>query len=491
MNRGIVMQVAGKNCIIMTPDGEFKKVPRRGKYRVGDEVVFDTPYVRSRIFKPVWISAVAAILLFIIVLPQLGLFGAANDGIAAYVALDINPSVEMGIDTSGNVVELTARNRDGKVVIEGLIYKGKPAEEVTALVMERVQTGGYLASGDGDVVITSVIVKAGNAGKFEETITGKMDQAVKESLAKGTTPKEHVKVTVLNAPKELREVSEAEGVSMGKMAVYLLANDEGHQVPLAAFRHKSIHRVTEAWGGLESVVGKKENKENNRLKLAKLVETEQKMLLNKKKAAESGMANGDGTKAGQPWTGPGSRKHLVEPAAKQGKNGENQTGSELKRTEADRKKEQEDRNKPLIEERKQEHKEDRKKEQEERQQNRGGDRQKDDQPDSAAGNGQEDKEKKSSDTDGNDADKDDTDKSRKGSDSSEHDGKDDKRKATWDEGAKPDRNQEQQDKGGQRSGKEASEGRQNTVENVDSKSGKQKDDNRGKESDRNNDQNND
>src|SRR5690606_16279796 len=62
-------------------------------------------------------------------------------------------------------------------------------------------------------------------------------------------------ITHLKAPDALREASAAEGLSPGKMAVYLLAREQGIGIELETLRESSIHAAAAELGGVQKIVG--------------------------------------------------------------------------------------------------------------------------------------------------------------------------------------------------------------------------------------------
>ncbi|HPJ22343.1 MAG TPA: anti-sigma factor domain-containing protein, partial [Clostridia bacterium] len=99
--KGILIEKAGRNSVVMANDGKFMKVSGRKSWNTGDEVEF--PSAGARAAKAVSIAA-----MFVIVM-ALSLFGvyAAN---SYTVNLDVNPSIEIEVNAFNNVTEITALN---------------------------------------------------------------------------------------------------------------------------------------------------------------------------------------------------------------------------------------------------------------------------------------------------------------------------------------------------------------------------------------------
>lgn len=88
-----------------------------------------------------------------------GLFGGGSWKMSkGYLLLDINPSVEIDYDETGNVTGVVGLNNDGKVLLYGLEddLTGKTYEEVLATLFDRcIQLGYFSADYDTNAVLVS------------------------------------------------------------------------------------------------------------------------------------------------------------------------------------------------------------------------------------------------------------------------------------------------------------------------------------------------
>lgn len=105
---------------------------------------------------PQWASIAAALIL------TTGLLMGGNILYAtpvSWIDVDINPSVELGMNLFQRVVSVEAMNEDGDALVSGLELRGKPANSaVSALVMEAAEMG-YFPSKNEAVISLTVIDK--------------------------------------------------------------------------------------------------------------------------------------------------------------------------------------------------------------------------------------------------------------------------------------------------------------------------------------------
>jgi hypothetical protein len=255
LNKGIVMELSDRHVIVMTSGGVFRKLPRDGRTcEVGEEILFaETPAARKAPRMAKLSGLVAAVIMCIAAIAAMtNMTGSAE--VVAYVSMDINPSVEFGIDDAEKVQDLKGLNEDGEKLVSGINYKGKPLETVTNEVLRRADEQGPLAKGEGDIIIASAVVK--NTDKISDSaLADKLkEQVTKYIAAEHPNEASHYEVTAFAAPQEIRQAAEANGLSTGKYAIYLAAKNNGTLLPLDDFKRESVHQLAQQSGGIEALV---------------------------------------------------------------------------------------------------------------------------------------------------------------------------------------------------------------------------------------------
>jgi hypothetical protein len=268
MKRGVVMSIHKQHAVIMTADGQFLQAPIQGKPEIGEEITFEEEYKKPRTFKPAyWYTSAAAVMLLVF-LPFLLMMQQDKNPIVAYVSMDINPSVELGVDKNDKVRELNALNEDGELIIKGLVYEGVNVETVAASILERAKGSHFLDTPNKNIFITSMLLDDNSALKldYEQILTGKVDRTLRNLLTQLAAEAASANITTLSVPNEVREEAAANGISSGKMAVYLMAKDEGYTLEMEQLKQNSIDKATEPLGGLKTIVDNAEDLSKEKLK---------------------------------------------------------------------------------------------------------------------------------------------------------------------------------------------------------------------------------
>ncbi|MFD2360094.1 anti-sigma factor domain-containing protein [Saccharococcus thermophilus] len=170
MKKGIVLELDEEFVTLLTPEGEFIQV-KEDEYEIGEEIearLVKKPYVRRRSFRYAAVSLIAAAVLFIATLLHL-----PSDEVYAYMSIDINPSIEVGVDDQLNVLTLKAYNEEGKKIVSQLSNWKKVAfVDIATEIIELSRKQGYLQKG-GQVLITTVEKKhlAASSRKLSEELS--------------------------------------------------------------------------------------------------------------------------------------------------------------------------------------------------------------------------------------------------------------------------------------------------------------------------------
>ena len=237
MNKGVIVKIKSKYCVVMTRGMGTKKIIKKDDCRVGQEVYFLAEDVISSARTDWKRYAIAAILMLAV---SAGAYAyQLQNTVYSVVALDINPSVEIELNRNDKVIGLEALNNDAEVIIdEGMI--GKPIEYVLNKLVANAKEEKFLLNGDGKILLTTVEKKNDNDN---------IDEKLAE-LIENNELYENVDVVILQATNEEHEVAEEEGVSVG---LQKLAKIEKEINPVAAENRTQVMSVKEFFYDLNSI----------------------------------------------------------------------------------------------------------------------------------------------------------------------------------------------------------------------------------------------
>ncbi|NMC27292.1 MAG: hypothetical protein GYA42_04015 [Syntrophomonadaceae bacterium] len=132
----------------------------------------------------------------------------------SYLSVDINPSVELGINALDRVVRVQALNEDGTVILEGLSIKGLQVDEAVSLIVDAAAEQGYIEK-DGSSIVS---ITAGTDNKKKaDALTADAEEGVREALEKNEVAAE---VSMAAISQARWEAARALDISPGKMNLY-------------------------------------------------------------------------------------------------------------------------------------------------------------------------------------------------------------------------------------------------------------------------------
>ena len=210
-HKGIVFETRSAYSIFLTSDGLFEKgIPLSSSIQIGEEVSFrpfqNVKQQRKVSLKTLWATPTLAIvatlvLLFAVLLP-------AQSNVSAYVQIDINPSIELGINNAGNVYLFKGLNDDGTAIKRDIsFWKGKPLSWVLLQIVDRTES---LIEKTETVEITTIYQNEVDHGSLEKVI----ETAVITSTSQVMQKKQAIKV--IEATVSDWNAATNEGISVQK-----------------------------------------------------------------------------------------------------------------------------------------------------------------------------------------------------------------------------------------------------------------------------------
>lgn len=232
MNRlGVIYEIKGKKAVILTNESEFVIINRRRDMSTGQQVSFENediynPKRRTILYTAAAVSSVAAVLAVMFLYFQAA-FLRNTTNIYGYIDIDINPSIELVIDESHQVLEVKLLNEDSKQLVEGLDLTDKNVESVIPQMVRRSIDIGFISAGDDRKV---VLVSGALNDKRSEYKLSREDEESKLSRLLYNIKTEIDGMgditghTVLTTPEERKDALENK-LSMGKYSLYLEAEE--------------------------------------------------------------------------------------------------------------------------------------------------------------------------------------------------------------------------------------------------------------------------
>lgn len=95
-------------------------------------------------------------LAFAVMLFFVGLMYFKNDNSVAVIGIDVNPSLELSINSKNKVVSVNTNNEDGKKVLGDMDLKGSNVDVAVNAIFGSMVKNGYINENDNSVLISMV-----------------------------------------------------------------------------------------------------------------------------------------------------------------------------------------------------------------------------------------------------------------------------------------------------------------------------------------------
>lgn len=238
--RGIVAKVCNNNCIVLTPQGIYRKVPLPSSdIKVGAEVFYRETLLTS--VKP-WLMAACLLILFVsypMYSPLLPL--SRTPQAAAYVSLDIDPSLEISVDKHLRVIEVRWFNDEAANLVEQLSLEGKGLNDALVEVIDRAIAQNYIVAEQNQVIIATI----SSAGTVADPIDQvELHQVLENSVVSRGFSGE---VKIYGASDKIRTIAGNRNMSTGRYLIYEQLIQSGHEISIEDINSQDVTQLAAAY----------------------------------------------------------------------------------------------------------------------------------------------------------------------------------------------------------------------------------------------------
>lgn len=225
---GMVVKIKGKSCIVLTPDGEFREVslPKGEAPKLGREIRLEK---RNKLPALRYFMVAASFL--ICVLAGQFYLGQVPPA-AAYLTIDINPSIELAVAADRKIVSTRGLNSDGDRILAEVKVKGRDLRNAVELIVAQAIVDQYLKQNEDNVILATLTVGS-DAGPLLDLES--IFEAIQNPVDSGGVEAE---VVIEPVAPEMRQEAEKSGISTGR---YLLLQKSGKKgVPVSVSEISAI-----------------------------------------------------------------------------------------------------------------------------------------------------------------------------------------------------------------------------------------------------------
>lgn len=227
--KGIVFEVIGKKAVIMKNSGEFVTVPWNPQWRIGD-VVEVKRQARASFRKALG----AAACLFLVFLAGMKGYGSYMEE-ECVLSIDVNPSLELGLNRFDRVVSIYALNRDGKALASQVSIKNKKYKDALEILLKQQEQSGYFRE-DTYVAFTVYTESSSREAQILNILREEIGEEIL-SRHSGAT------VECYGVSEDLWEEAHHYGVSVGKYKAILELKEAEPDIEIEDYCHRGLGEI--------------------------------------------------------------------------------------------------------------------------------------------------------------------------------------------------------------------------------------------------------
>jgi hypothetical protein len=215
MRKGVILEVNHDSVTLLTPEGEFMRTRKLEQdYQIGEEISFFSLEADKKL--PTWQRYLgqtrlraAALGAAVILLGATAIFPVyQSNQVYAYMSIDVNPSIELGLNQKLKVVTIDAYNEAGERIVSKLKdWKKEDASAVAEKIFDEIESQGYLQQDK------NVLIATANSEKQIDSSERQLEETIEEIKEAGKT--DDFEVMVFAGTAEERASAVKQGVTMG------------------------------------------------------------------------------------------------------------------------------------------------------------------------------------------------------------------------------------------------------------------------------------
>lgn len=165
---GTIIEIDNNKTYVFTMDYSMVTIRTRKDYFPGQQITFTKKdkYIDLYLLKPGTLKALVLAAALIVLVVSVALsgslrsvlqIGSFDEVCTALVSVDINPSIEISINKKEQIVDVRARNEDGKKILSSLELKSKKLTEGVNEIVSAAKAMGYINAGKNVVLVSAAV----------------------------------------------------------------------------------------------------------------------------------------------------------------------------------------------------------------------------------------------------------------------------------------------------------------------------------------------
>lgn len=225
-DRGTVIKASGNRAFIMNEHCQFLEVKAAAGLQPGDHIEYLPRDIVRPGIRPARAVAVAASFIIVCLIAFTSFQHMLTGKVYAYIGMEINPSIEIGVNSESKVVRLKGYNEDGKRLIGSRDLLNSDINDALRAIIRDCREGNYLGEKKDNDIAVSVNIPGGANGRV---LMQQVDTAAKTALAENGVS---ARIHYFSIDERIMEQAREQDVSPLKYMLWEEAGRLGYSIPL-------------------------------------------------------------------------------------------------------------------------------------------------------------------------------------------------------------------------------------------------------------------
>jgi hypothetical protein len=156
---------------------------------------------------------------------------------AAYLTIDINPSIELGVSADRKVVSARSLNSDGERILAEVKIKKRDLQEAVEMIVAQAVADQYLTDKDSNIILATLTVDSGTGPVVDlESVYSAIRTPVDSSGV-------DAEVIIEPVSAEMRQEAANSGISTGRYLLLQRSNKKGVPVSVSEIASTSLGKL--------------------------------------------------------------------------------------------------------------------------------------------------------------------------------------------------------------------------------------------------------
>lgn len=253
LDKGLIIQIDKTSVTVLTKDNAFYRLKRKPTMYLSQEIEFRTSdvYLKNYIYKGI-LGLAASFFLVLSFLLYFKIVPFNNSLEFAYVSLDVNPSIEFGIDEKGKILSVNGFNKDGEEYIKAFDFGNRVLKDAFEIIISDLNKKGIIEK-DSDILFSGVINYNNRDVINKERYAKEIVYSIMKDISNSGKQDYEIplKIEIIEVSKEEHKEAKLHNISPGRYVLCNQINKKSRKISIEEAKTLPVKYLIEEYEKLD------------------------------------------------------------------------------------------------------------------------------------------------------------------------------------------------------------------------------------------------